>query len=140
MAPPPIDTGYERSPLVPSAPFDMPAGVPSGHRDIAPRLRLRKANGTYFELAGRATYLIGRRDSSGHVPDLDLGDFDGAASGVSRRHAALHVVAGNVYIEDLHSRNQTIRNGAQLLPGQRYLLADGDRLSLGMIELLVVLG
>jgi len=74
------------------------------------------------------------------MPDVDLGDFDGAAGGISRRHAAIYGVGGNVYIEDLRSRNQTIRNGARLLPGQRYLVADGDRLLLGVIELLVVLG
>ncbi len=129
---PPIDTSYERAPSAP--------GASAGERDAAPRLRLRMTNGKHFELAGRTSYLIGRRDSSGLIPDVDLSDFDGAAAGVSRWHATIYVDGGNVFIEDLHSRNQVIRNGARLLPGQRYMLNDGDRLLFGMIELLVVLG
>jgi hypothetical protein len=132
MGLPPIDTGYEQASSAPVA--------SAGERAAAPRLRLRMTNGKHFELAGRTSYLIGRRDSSGLIPDVDLSDFDGAAAGISRWHATIYVVGGNVFIEDLHSRNQTIRNGARLLPGQRYLLADGDRLLLGMIKLLVVLG
>jgi hypothetical protein len=74
---PPVDTRYERAPMLPRAPSD----VSSRQRDIAPRIRLRTTNGKHFELAGRASYLIGRRDSSGLMPDVDLGDFDGAAGG-----------------------------------------------------------
>jgi pSer/pThr/pTyr-binding forkhead associated (FHA) protein len=112
----------------------------SDQQPPALRVRLRLANGRIFELAGRSTYVIGRRDSSGLAPDVDLADWNGAAGGVSRRHALVHVIGPTAYIEDLQSRNQTVRNGSRLLPGRRYPLAHGDRLRLGLIELFVVLG
>jgi pSer/pThr/pTyr-binding forkhead associated (FHA) protein len=116
-----------------------PGRIPSasgGHL----RLRLRLTTGKTFELAGKPRYLIGRRDPETHSsPDVDLADFNGAASGVSRQHAALHVASEGVFIEDLESLNETIRNGYRLLPRQRYPLADGDELRLGSITLLVVI-
>jgi len=103
------------------------------------RIRLRLMNGKAFELAGKQDYIIGRRDPNGKMPDVDLTDWNGAASGVSRQHAAIHVTAEGVSIEDLESLNETIRNGYRLLPRQRYPLQDGDELRLGSIALLVVI-
>jgi hypothetical protein len=125
----PVDTGGE---IVP-----RPAADSHPH---SLRVRLRLTNGRAFELAGRTTYVIGRRDSSGLTPDVDLADWNGAAGGVSRRHALIHIIGATAYIEDLQSRNSTVRNGSRLLPGRRYPLVDGDRLRLGLIELFVVLG
>src|SRR5262249_46484609 len=68
------------------------------------RVRLRLTNGKAFELKGKAEYLIGRRDlGSNIVPDVDLADWNGAASGVSREHAALYVGPDGVFIEDRES-------------------------------------
>ena len=103
------------------------------------RIRLRLMNGKAFELAGKVDYVIGRRDPNMPAPDVDLTDWNGAASGVSRQHAAIHVSAEGVSIEDLESLNETIRNGYRLLPHQRYPLQDGDELRLGSISLLVVI-
>jgi pSer/pThr/pTyr-binding forkhead associated (FHA) protein len=58
---------------------------------------------------------------------------------VSRQHAAIHVEPEGVFIEDLESLNETIRNGYRLLPRQRYPLTDGDELRLGSIVVLVVI-
>lgn len=114
-----------------------PAGIASAQIPLA-RIRLRMDDGTVFDLAGRTTYLIGRRDAqSGLTPDVDLTDMNGAASGVSRRHAAIYVVGNTAYIEDLGSRNETVRNEYRLAPHQRYQLADGDRIRLGTIALAV---
>ncbi len=104
------------------------------------RIRLRLTNGKAFELVGKSTYLIGRYDAAaGQIPDVDLTEWNGAACGVSRRHALLHVEADGVYIEDLESLNETVRNNYRLLPHQLYPLEDGDELRLGSISLLVVL-
>jgi FHA domain-containing protein/zinc ribbon protein len=111
------------------------AGVAAAH----PRIRLRLMNGKTFELVGKQDYVIGRRDPNGQMPDVDLSDWNGAACGVSRMHAAIHVTAEGVLIEDLESLNETIRNGYRLLPRQRYPLQDGDELRLGSISLLVVI-
>lgn len=104
------------------------------------RIRLRLTNGKAFELAGKSSYLIGRYDAANEqIPDVDLSEWNGAACGVSRRHALIHADADGVFIEDLESLNETIRNGFRLLPHQRYPLSDGDDLRLGSITLLVVL-
>lgn len=126
-----VETGYERQPTPPVASRDP--------RRPAPRLSIRLPTGESIALVGRTSYLIGRRDSSGVIPDVDLTDLDGAAAGVSRRHAVIYAMDGAYYIEDLRSHNETIHNRARLVPGQRYLLADGDRLVLGLIELQVAL-
>jgi hypothetical protein len=103
------------------------------------RLMLTES-GYVFELAGKSEYLLGRRDSqAGLAPDVDLTDLNGAASGVSRKHANLHVEDGVVFIEDLGSRNETVRNNTRLLSGKRYRLSNGDVIQLGVISLAVTI-
>lgn len=117
------------------------AGVGDGQASVMPhRLRMRLTNGKIFELTGKSTYLLGRRDPhSAQVPDIDLSDWNGAASGVSRVHAAIYVTTEGIFIEDLESLNETIHNKYRLLPRQAYRLADGDELQLGSIILHVVI-
>ena len=104
------------------------------------RVRLRLTEGKTFELSGKSSYLIGRRDVNARIfPDVDLGDWNGAASGVSRCHALIHVNSSGVFVEDLESLNETHRNGYRLLAKQRYPLADGDELRLGAKTLLIVI-
>ncbi len=103
------------------------------------RIRLRLMAGKTFELKGKQRYVVGRRDPHGEAPEVDLTDWDGAASGVSRQHLAIHVSSEGVSIEDLESLNETILNGYRLLPRQRYPLEDGDEVRLGSISLLVVI-
>ncbi|HLJ81587.1 MAG TPA: FHA domain-containing protein [Ktedonobacterales bacterium] len=104
------------------------------------RIRLRLSNGKTFELTGKSDYLIGRRDHRlERQPDVDLTDWNGAAYGVSRQHAMIYVTEDGIWIEDLESLNETIRNEYRLMPRQRYPLEDGDELRLGSITLLVVL-
>lgn len=105
-----------------------------------PRIRLRLSSGKTFELAGKPRYVIGRRDPQQQVlPEVDLEDWNGAAMGVSRQHAAIHVTPDGVFIEDLESLNETIVNNCRLLPHQRYPLTDGEQLRLGSVMLWVVM-
>lgn len=104
------------------------------------RIRLRLSTGKTFELTGRADYLIGRLDPRlERMPDVDLTEWNGAANGVSRQHAMIYVADDGIWIEDLESLNETVRNDYRLMPRQRYPLADGDKLRLGSITLLVVI-
>lgn len=104
------------------------------------RVRLRLSNGKTFELSGKSDYLIGRRDPQlERMPDIDLTDWNGAACGVSRQHAMIYVTNDGVWVEDLESLNETIRNEFRLMPRQRYPVVDGDELRLGSINLLVVI-
>lgn len=93
-------------------------------------------NGQTFELTGKSQYLIGRRDPRNNVaPDVDLTNWNGAAEGVSRLHVTLYVTPIGVFVEDLESRNETMRNSDRLLPRQRYPIQDGDVLRLGQMTL-----
>jgi pSer/pThr/pTyr-binding forkhead associated (FHA) protein len=103
-------------------------------------LRLRLNNGKSFELKGRSSYLLGRRDDErGIVPELDLSVEGGLEAGVSRAHAVIHVTPAGYMIEDLQSTNETLLNYYRLLPQQQYPLKDGDQLRLGMLTMLVII-
>ena len=54
-------------------------------------------------------------------------------TGVSRRHARIHVKNDTATIEDLGSKNGTSVNGVPLTSVRR--LADGDRVTLGQVDL-----
>jgi DNA-binding NtrC family response regulator len=58
-------------------------------------------------------------------------------NGVSRRHAEIYQEDGRIFVRDLESRNGTILNG---VPVTRAELAEGDRLALGGVRFLVLLG
>ena len=135
--------GFNRD-AFPFAPEVTPENLAPPRPGVKPArviIRLILAESGYvFELAGKSEYLLGRRDSqAGLTPDVDLTDWNGAASGVSRKHAILHVADGVVAIEDLGSRNETVRNNTRLLSGKRYPLSSGDVIQLGVISLSVTI-
>jgi hypothetical protein len=135
--------GFNRDafPFAPEASPGHVAPPRSGAKPARVVVRLILTESGYvFELAGKSEYLLGRRDSQvGLTPDVDLTDWNGAASGVSRRHAILHVENGIVCIEDLGSRNETVRNNTRLLSGKLYPLSNGDIIQLGVISLSVTI-
>jgi pSer/pThr/pTyr-binding forkhead associated (FHA) protein len=103
-------------------------------------LRLRLNSGQSFELKGKSSYLIGRRDDErGILPELDLTGAGGLETGVSRAHAIIHATPSGYTIEDLESTNETLLNLYRLLPRQQYPLKDGDQLRLGMLTMLVII-
>jgi pSer/pThr/pTyr-binding forkhead associated (FHA) protein len=76
--------------------------------------------------------LIGRSDpTGGYAPDLDLEDYEGARSGVSRRHALVELNHLGVVITDLGSTNGTRLNNFDLPPDLPYALNNGDELYFG---------
>lgn len=78
--------------------------------------------------------VLGRRDSKGQKPDVDLSLWSGFHSGVSRRHAEIRVGEGDqLYIIDLDSTNGTFINGQQLQPNMPYLLRHSDEIRLGSL-------
>jgi pSer/pThr/pTyr-binding forkhead associated (FHA) protein len=50
---------------------------------------------------------------------------------VSRIHFALVAEGGGLYVEDLRSSNGTLLNGVKIPPGRRYLLSNGDVITVG---------
>jgi FHA domain len=60
-------------------------------------------------------------------------------SSVSRRHAEIHAVSGNWYVEDLGSRNGTFVDGARVVAGTRCRLRHGGRLGISTVVFVVSL-
>jgi pSer/pThr/pTyr-binding forkhead associated (FHA) protein len=103
-------------------------------------LSVQFPSGEVYELSGKRTFLVGRRDaSSGMHPDLDLTAEGGVEAGVSRGHAAIHLRAEGYFIEDLGSANETLLNFQRLLPRQLYPLHSGDQVRFGLLNALVVI-
>jgi hypothetical protein len=84
--------------------------------------------------------ILGRFSSTSvNGEDLfDLSRFDGCEQGVSRRHCQLQRRGEHLLVTDLASPNGTWLNGKQLAPHQNYVVAHGDRLTLGKLH--VILG
>ncbi|MEM6284764.1 MAG: FHA domain-containing protein, partial [Chloroflexota bacterium] len=81
-------------------------------------------------------FTMGREPENTKV-DVDLEPYGGHAQGVSRRHARIRRVDNDWSIEDMGSSNGTYINGEKLEPNQPYLIADGDHLRLGQLNLQV---
>ena len=79
--------------------------------------------------------LVGRDNDS--QTDIDLSEFDGARSGISRLHAAFLYDGRGLAIEDLNSRNGTRINGYRIEGGKPYPLRNGDELEIGFLRVLV---
>jgi DNA-binding LytR/AlgR family response regulator len=79
--------------------------------------------------------VIGRGEDDG--AGADLIPTRAAASGVSRRHAALRVEDNTLFIRDLNSTNFTFVEGQRLRPNEQRALKSGDRVQLGSLLLMV---
>jgi pSer/pThr/pTyr-binding forkhead associated (FHA) protein len=102
-------------------------------------LQLQLPNGRICDLGDKAVIYLGRQGADEEHDLVDLTPFGALEYGVSRTHALISHEQGNWYVMDLESHNDTLLNGARLYPGQRYRLSHADRLSLGGLELLVLL-
>lgn len=72
------------------------------------------------------------------APELvDLGPYEAAEQGVSRRHLMLRPTTTNLYVIDLGSTNGTLRNGRSIGFNTPYSLVNGDILTLGWLQFLV---
>jgi hypothetical protein len=79
-------------------------------------------------LVDETEMLVGRRDDRRDIrPEVPLGD-----PGTSRRHAKFVKNAGDsVSLQDLSSLNGTRLNDADMVPGSRQILKEGDTVTLG---------
>lgn len=94
---------------------------------------------TRIGLDVRQALTLGRLDPAGeNNPDLDLTPYLASEHGVSRQHSVLIPTVEALYLGDLDSANGTWINGAYLEPGERYALAAGDKIELGLLKLVVV--
>jgi hypothetical protein len=125
----------------PAAP--PPAAPPSTTPALATLASVRlDVDGTPASLALPASdeAIVGRADAASNFqPDIDLTPYGALERGVSRRHVRLALRDGQVTAEDLDSINGTMLNGQRLPARQPTPLANGDRLIVGRLTLIVVL-
>lgn len=102
------------------------------------RVRLREAaSGQTFPIEWQPA-IIGRPDAANPATAQALAvDVSALAEGrtVSRRHAQITERAGTYYLEALNERNPTLLNGQALALGERRALSPGDRIRVGLVEL-----
>lgn len=97
-----------------------------------------------FRLNGVKT-VIGRNDPPNIKVDIDLTDCDSTPPAVSRRHAEISWVEGNLQIVDLGSRNGTFVDGKKLSPltpdnpHDSVSLNPGSKVKLGNLEFEIII-
>jgi hypothetical protein len=116
-------------------PAPLPEMAPVAETAAGPYLEIVDS-GAHIPLVEQPALLIGRVDEvSGIYPDVDLTPHGGEEGGVSRRHTELQVVGGAWFAVDLDSTNGTFLNGTALQSKVPTPLSDGDRLTLGELEI-----
>jgi len=94
--------------------------------------------GSAVALDVREQVMIGRADLvDGYVPGLDLTDYGARDAGVSRRHAALFITDGQLYLRDLGSINGTRINAVRLELNRPCNVQAGDRIEFGNLQVVV---
>ena len=97
-----------------------------------PHLVLTYSSGEMITLKGKDEYFVGRKNPADEwYPDVDITPHGGERKGVSRRHAQLEIVTGNVYLLDLGSTNGTFVDDEEVHPGKKHQLTSGCVLRFG---------
>jgi ABC-type multidrug transport system ATPase subunit len=104
------------------------AGAPSGgvsgkakHKTVLGQVRIAEPSGQSVKSIGRTP------DNDIHVPHPQ----------VSSKHAALHFVSGQLFLEDKNSANGTFVKGQRIPPGQRVPVQNGEKVFIGPMPLLL---
>ena len=123
MAPPPGATGVAAMPVPATRQEPAPVEPPARpkHRTVLGQVSLGMAG-------QEAPKTIGR------TPDNDI-RIDHAQ--VSSRHALLHKVGSELFIEDRGSANGTYVRGQRIPPGQRVKVGNGDNVFIGPMPLVL---
>ncbi len=96
-------------------------------------------SGQILPLNGRDEYTLGRSSEGQSIlPDIDLSTYRAYEKGVSRLHASLKVIDGQVAVTDLGSVNGTRINGKKINSNQSLPLNHGDILTLGKLKVQVL--
>jgi pSer/pThr/pTyr-binding forkhead associated (FHA) protein len=89
-----------------------------------------------IQIPNRPELIVGRSDpQSNSYPDVDLGPYGGLDLGVSRRHFRITRNGDHFYLEDLKAMNGSVVNGQRIPPYSLHPLRNGDRITLGKMEL-----
>ena len=97
-------------------------------------------SGQILPLAERNEFALGRSaEGQPIVPDVDLSAYNAYANGVSRLHAAIKLVKGQIVIVDLGSSNGTYLNGTRLSPYIEMPVSHGDIVYLGKLKMQILI-
>ena len=122
-----VPLGLDSTAGAPERKGSLPPPVETGVEILKPSMASRE--GIVFEL-GEARTLVGR-SGRGFQPDIDLTDLDPEYA-ASRRHALLEAQNEGIVITALVTTNGTFLNGAELAPGSKQVLSDGDEIQFGV--------
>lgn len=97
-------------------------------------------SGKILPLASRNEFILGRLTKDSLIlPDVDLSPYRASDSGVSRLHAMVKREANKVTVIDLGSSNGTYINGRRIQPDVNVALSHEDIVSLGTLQIQVLL-
>ncbi len=95
--------------------------------------------GQVLPLSDRNEFTMGRvSEGQPIMPDIDLSPYSAYAAGVSRLHAVIKRVTGNIIFMDLGSANGTYVNGKRLTSNSEQRLVHGDIIALGKLKIQVL--
>jgi CRP-like cAMP-binding protein len=128
----------ELEPVIAAPRGQTPPASPG--KATSPRL-LHPETGTAFPLMAGPETVIGRFDPvTGMSPDIDLREVDTRRT-MSRRHARISCRDGKYFIqEEVGTANGTFVRGTRLATGKEHEIEHGDRLRLGLVELVFEAG
>jgi uncharacterized protein (UPF0212 family) len=130
--------GAPAAPAVVTPPAPVEAAPPVAPAPPAGLRLIVVASGAEIPLPIQDEILIGREDPvSGIFPDVDLTPHGGEAGGVSRRHARLHKIGDEYFVEDLDSTNFSFLNKQKLAPKTKQPVNDGDEIRCGRVALIL---
>jgi|GEM_PF-4982513 len=109
-------------------------GVPG-----VPIVCFRSAYGDSFVFRRYPTITIGRRDIPHQIfPTMNLADYGGLHTGVSRKHAKIIYFRDNFHVMDLDSSNGTKVNGRHIAPQQMTPIYENDEITFGNFVMYLV--
>lgn len=131
----------ELKPVIGAPPAETPAAASTGSAPSQPARLLHPETGTTFALLPGPETVIGRFDPvTGMSPDIDLREVDTRRT-MSRRHARISSREGKFFIqEEVGTANGTFVRGTRLATGKEHEIRSGDRLRLGLVELVFEAG
>ncbi|MEW5701923.1 MAG: FHA domain-containing protein [Candidatus Zixiibacteriota bacterium] len=132
--PPPLDLAEAESPLRQPMGRESPLPTPPISSDREKTVFVQRIGklvaiggplrGQQWDLAIGETR-IGRDPAQNHIV-VRLDAQGGVDNSISRRHASIHVVGNQVFVEDQHSAAGTFIAGRQLPPGERVAIKNQD--------------
>ncbi len=110
-------------------------------RSAIPNISLHLVDSAQIlHLAERNEFTLGRAiEGQPILPDVDLSPFDAFTLGVSRLHAVLRIINGEVVVADLGSSNGTRVNGQKIVPHVDYPINHGDVIALGKLKIQILI-